>query len=175
MDLPDLRAALFSLPETLHETYNRILFGIPSKQKEKAVRILQFLAYSERPLRLREAVDAVAVSPGLNTRYQPDERMPDAREIATVCSSLVTVVQMDDIGNSSDDEQRLQLAHFSVKEYLISGQVVASFQDHLREFVAGSSIAKVSLVYLLSLNHTMPSKQIRTEFPLSVYSARYWM
>ncbi|KAF4546475.1 Ankyrin repeat protein [Lasiodiplodia theobromae] len=60
LDYSDLSEALSSLPETLDETYARILENIPARYKDKTTRILQFLTFSERPLRIEEAVDVVA-------------------------------------------------------------------------------------------------------------------
>jgi hypothetical protein len=132
-------------------------------------------------LQLEEAVDAIAAPSEPNTRFDPQDRMPDACEIAAVCSSLVAVVgthyNHGNEGEESDDEEsterepatetkiqvnsnsngrttelRLQLAHFSVKEYLISGRIENDFEKHLQESAARSTIARVSLVYLLSLS-----------------------
>jgi hypothetical protein len=56
-----LLKALQSLSKTLDETYERILANIPSAHMHHIKRILEFLTYLERPLRLEEAVDAIAV------------------------------------------------------------------------------------------------------------------
>src|SRR5437763_6649758 len=56
LDYRSLRKALASLPTTLDETYKRILKGIPDKQKPYATRLLQFLTYSKRPLKIQEAI-----------------------------------------------------------------------------------------------------------------------
>jgi predicted transcriptional regulator len=61
LDYRTLQRALVSLPQTLDETYARILRSIPEEHKQNAIRILQFLIYSERPLRIEEAVDALVV------------------------------------------------------------------------------------------------------------------
>jgi len=66
-----LQNALASLPETLDETYSRILHGIPSEYKQNATRILQFLTYSERPLSIEEAVDAIAVDTEGDQYFNP--------------------------------------------------------------------------------------------------------
>jgi hypothetical protein len=51
-----LRKALESLPKTLEETYARILANIDEKHRQYAIRILQFLTYSERLLTIHEVV-----------------------------------------------------------------------------------------------------------------------
>ncbi|KAM3531642.1 hypothetical protein NHJ13051_000707 [Beauveria bassiana] len=67
LSLDELRRALASLPPTLDETYARILKRLYPEHKSRAIRLLQLLVYSERPLRLDEAVDAVAVEPASET------------------------------------------------------------------------------------------------------------
>ncbi|KAL9097530.1 MAG: hypothetical protein Q9165_000426 [Trypethelium subeluteriae] len=80
-DLRMLKKAILSLPETLDETYVRIVDCIPASQKDNMIRILQFLLYSERPLRLEEAVDAIIVDPEDDEMFQPGNRMPRPEEI----------------------------------------------------------------------------------------------
>jgi hypothetical protein len=86
-----LQTALASLPKTLDETYSRIFRGIPEEHKPYSIRILQLLIFSERPLRIEEAVDAIAVDTEGNPYFNPDHRMPIPREILYYCSSLVVV------------------------------------------------------------------------------------
>src|SRR5438067_2519706 len=87
-----LQNALASLPKTLDETYSRILHGIPSEYKQNVIRILQFLTYSERPLSIEEAVDAIAVDVEGDQYFNARDRMPDPQEITCFCSSLVVLV-----------------------------------------------------------------------------------
>jgi len=61
LDYDEVQHALNSLPPTLDVTYSRILYSIPEQRREKAIRLLQFLTYSERPSTIEEAVDAIAV------------------------------------------------------------------------------------------------------------------
>ena len=171
-----LQIALKSLPKTLDETYSRILRGIPSEYKQNAVRILQFLTYSERPVGIEEAVDAIAVDTKGEQYFNPKNRMPDPQEIACYCSSLVVVVSKQ--GHSHDGGNKLvklQLAHFSVKEYLTSGRLDKNIRQVFRNEVAKSSIATVCLAYLLHLDQDIPINMISEAFPLAQYSARYWM
>ena len=191
LDYRALQIALKSLPKTLDETYSRILHGITSEYKQNAIRILQFLTYSERPLSIEEAVDAIAVDTEGEQYFDPKHRMPDPPEIACYCSSLVVVVSRQEHSSDEDDSDyydpnqnnkpvELQLAHFSVKEYLTSGRldkdVDQTFRDELTKVpVAAASVATVCLAYLLHLDQDIPISKIRETFPLAQYSARYWM
>ncbi|KAI9758827.1 MAG: hypothetical protein M1840_003744 [Geoglossum simile] len=176
LEYRSLQKALVSLPSTLDETYSRILHAIPSEYKRNAIRILQFLTYSERPLRIEEAVDAITVDTEGSQYFDPRYRMPDPREITCFCSSLVVLAPTTrDSYNKKEEGMKLQLAHFSVKEYLTSGRIDKDFAHNFQEVAAKASIAAVCLAYLLHLDQNIGIAKIRETFPLAQYSARYWM
>jgi hypothetical protein len=115
---------LASLSKTLDETYRRIISSIPNTQKPYAIRILQFLTYSKRPLRIEEAVDAIVVETKEDLYFDIKDRLPDPWEILCYCSSLVIVVSAKEhLYNKDDKPMELQLAHFLVKEYLTSDRL----------------------------------------------------
>ncbi|KAF2183429.1 hypothetical protein K469DRAFT_583451, partial [Zopfia rhizophila CBS 207.26] len=175
LDYRSLQEALASLPKTLDETYSRILHNIPHEHKLNAIRILQFLTFSERPLTIAEAVDAVAVDTEENLSFNPKYRMPDPLEISQYCSSLVAVVSTEEHPNKENEGLVLQLAHFSVKEYLTLGRLGKHNAQVFQEVAARASISTVCLAYLLQLDGDVPTSIIRNTFPLAQYSARYWM
>jgi hypothetical protein len=94
--------------------------------------------------------------------------MPDYQEITRYCSSLVVVVS-----TKSDDV--LQLAHFSVKEYLVSNRVESVIAGEFQKVTASASIAKVCLAYLLQFDHELQPEEVLIRFPLAKYSATFWM
>jgi hypothetical protein len=57
---PNLRQCLNELHESLDETYEQILKGIPKLQKALACRLLQCLAVAVRPLRVEELTELLA-------------------------------------------------------------------------------------------------------------------
>jgi hypothetical protein len=80
----------------------------------------------------------------------------------------------------------LQLAHFSVQQYLSSERLKQSFpeamagvgmifQEGLKKCGASGFITSVCLAYLCHLGEQRPTDEIRSEFPLAQYSAQYWM
>ncbi|KAK2764811.1 hypothetical protein CKAH01_15750 [Colletotrichum kahawae] len=142
-DPVSLRQTLQSLPRTLDETYERVLNRIPPEFEQNAIRILQFLAFSERPLRIEEAVDVIAVVIGNKPRFDAKNRMPQAEEISIYCSSLVAVVTRDEDGDNRVKE--LQLAYFSVKEYLLSDRLR---QNIFRTFVEAQARASITEICL---------------------------
>jgi len=197
LNLPVLRKALNSLPKTLDDTYARILCNIPEDHSQHAIRILQWLTCSERPLRINELAETVAVNVDGNPWFQEEERFPEPQEILKICSSLVIVENgsrnLDDqtAGESEydrDDESvaerdgkipsTVRLAHFSVKEYLVSKRIqrnkaVAKYA--IQETSAHESIAAVCLAYLLQFDqYDSLTLGIDEEFPLALYAANYW-
>ncbi|ETS87131.1 hypothetical protein PFICI_00959 [Pestalotiopsis fici W106-1] len=167
---------LRNLPRTLEDTYDGILATIPLVHMHYIKRILQLLTYSERPLRLEEAVDAIAVDIGKTMargqRFNPKNRLPAIGEIISCCSSLVVLVLRK---GGHDEEPRIpeiQLAHLSVKDYLYSNPIPSA--QYLQGIPAGSSIARVCLSYLLDLPRSATVKEIRKSFPFAQYAAQYW-
>ncbi|KAK2052294.1 hypothetical protein LY76DRAFT_472246, partial [Colletotrichum caudatum] len=173
-DRNSLRQTLRSLPSTLDETYARVIDKIPSEVEQTARRLLQFLVFSERPLRIEEAVDMIAIVVEDRPRFDAKNRMPQPCEISIYCSSLVTVVSRG--GNNENTEvKELQLAHFSVKEYLLSDRVEQSISGTFRQTLARASITEVCLAYLLELNYSLSPARLRQSYPLARYAAQYWM
>src|SRR6267154_5078095 len=59
--VPSVRRVLAQLPETLDETYDRILQEIPKANQEHAHRLLQCLTVAIRPLRVQELAEVLAI------------------------------------------------------------------------------------------------------------------
>ena len=182
LDYSTLESGLDSLPETLDETYRRTILAIPAKHKRYTTILLQLITFSERPLMIEEAVDAIAVRTDKESSFSPKYRMPDPREISRYCSSLVTVVSIkkdshDEIetGSKSKTRVELQLAHFSGQEYLQSSRLDSDIALNFQECHGGATIAKVCLSSLLQFTEKVPSEEIVQHFPFVDYAARYWI
>ncbi|KAF8521042.1 hypothetical protein JB92DRAFT_2677432, partial [Gautieria morchelliformis] len=184
----ELKKALTSLPKTLYETYDRILLDIDEGNRDYALKLLQWLAFSVDKVSLREAVEVLATIPdGKNgPLFDPDRRFDDPRDILTLCSSLITITDLDELpyyypGYFKDDQGKiteLTLAHFSVREYLVSESLRThrklSFY-HCDTKLANTFIAKTCLTYLLQFNQHSISRDIRMLHPLCSYAAKYWI
>lgn len=173
LDPVTLRTALRSLPKDLDETYARILKNLPPEHEHHTIRLLQFLVYSERPLRINEAMDAIAVDLNERPRFKPENRMPAPDEILSYCSSLAVRVERK-AKHTEATIAEIQLAHFSVKDYLTSNHIEERIAQHFKETIACSSIAEVCLAYLLELEKNLPIIEIKQSFFLAQYAARYW-
>ncbi|KAH7196238.1 hypothetical protein BKA60DRAFT_625831 [Fusarium oxysporum] len=168
LDREAIKRTLISLPQDLNETYNRILQRIPPERKHKAIRLLQFLVCSERPLTLKEAVDVIAVRIDSRPGYfDPEDRLPCPSEITRFCPSLVSIVHGSHGGQDAVEE--LQLVHFSVKEYLLKCQVQGFLHAE-----ASIVITQTCLAYLNSLEEDGVA-MIKSQFPLAKYAAEIWM
>ena len=157
----------------MDETYARILKNLPREHEHHTIRLLQFLVYSERPLRINEAMDAIAVDLNERPRFNPENRMPAPDEILRYCSSLAVRVERK-AKHTEATMAEIQLAHFSVKDYLTSNHIEERIAQHFKETIACSSIAEVCLAYLLELEKNLPITEIRQSFFLAQYAARYW-
>jgi ankyrin repeat protein len=146
---------------------------------------LQVLTWSERPLQLAEAVDFIAVNVENDPAFDPEDRMPIPTEIVGLCSSLVTITQVHQANPRCDPEggdrnpdnetvEELRLAHFSVKEYLMSNHLVEPFRMHLLQIPAAACIASVCLTYLQQIEHSDDLEGLKLRYPLAYYSAEYW-
>ena len=160
----------------MDETYYGILRAIPLEHKRYATIILQLITFSQRPVTIEEAVDAIAVRTDKQPYFSPKYRMPDPREISRYCSSLVTVVSVTK-GSHGKVESRmeLQLAHFSVKEYLLSDGLDGNIRRGFQERCARAAIAKVCLAYLLHFDEKSLQTDILQCYPFAVYSVSYWL
>ncbi|CAD0010045.1 unnamed protein product [Aureobasidium pullulans] len=187
--LRQLNDALLTLPTTLHETYDRILDRIPTMYLQDTIRLLQVLTWSERPLLIEEVVDLLAVDLDSPIGFDLENRLPNPHEMVQLCSGLVTLGPQsldpeDDnvegdfftLFEASGFREEIHLAHFSVKEYLISDNVRnANYQARLIQPIAAASIASVLLTYLLCLEKEIAQDKIASAYPLAFYAAKYWM
>ena len=217
--LPQLHDALASLPKTLDDTYARILDNIDknySHCNREILKILQWLTFSARPLRLGELAEIVAIDVHKTPRFDPERRWPEPREITAICSSLVTLTAIDDadsdfdfdddydddvdylteesgsassegsqdlfvrriIRNSpSKDSMYVRLAHFSVKEYLVSDRIQQSIAIHysVQEMVSHGVLAEDCIAYLLQFdNSDCSTREISDLYPFADYAATFW-
>src|SRR6266699_2613262 len=102
-----VRRTLRELPESLDETYERILKEIKKPNRDLARRVLQCLVVATRPLRVAELAEVLAVDfddAEEIPRLKPDWRWEE-QELAllSACSSLIAIVEDGDVG-ASDSE-----------------------------------------------------------------------
>ncbi|KAH7309366.1 ankyrin repeat-containing domain protein [Rhexocercosporidium sp. MPI-PUGE-AT-0058] len=144
--------------------------------RQDAFRILQWLVYSARPLRIEELVKVIAIDTE-QSQFNPENRLPDPRDLLTICSSLVTTISVTAEGNdgASNETTELKLAHFSVKEYLISDRIRnrLAFQYDIQSR-GEEEIAQSCLAYLLYFQRGILTSENLNTFPLALYAAEHW-
>ena len=175
---PNLRQYLNELPETLDETYERILKGINKAQRDNAHHLLQCLTVAVRPLLVEElaellAFDFQASSLGGIPTLKEAWRWDDQEEaILSTCSSLITIIPRD-------DSRVVQFSHFSVKEYLTSPRLARSPYGDISRFridlePAHTIMAQAGLATLLRLDGHVGDSDPNIS-PLVKYAAQHWV
>jgi hypothetical protein len=175
---PNLRQYLNELPETLDETYERILKGINKAQKDNAHRLLQCLAVAIRPLLVEElaellAFDFQATASGGVPTLKEDWRWDDEEEaVLSTCSSLIVIIPRG-------DSRVVQFSHFSVKEFLTSSRLMRSphgevSQFHINFEPAHTIMAQACLATLLRPDEDAGNSDSKVS-PLVNYAAQHWV
>ncbi|KAF8484357.1 hypothetical protein JB92DRAFT_1574797 [Gautieria morchelliformis] len=175
-----LEKALMSLPKTLNQTYDQILAAIDEDDRRDALSLLQWLAFSVGTISMDEAVEVLATDPDAREGplFDRRRRLRDPGDILTICSSLVTITFREDLLFIKPGE--IRLAHFSVREYLISEHLrtsttVLSYY-YFNEKMAHVFIAKTCLAYLLQFDQDNGvNLNTARSYPLSHYAASNWM
>ncbi|KAF2218480.1 hypothetical protein BDZ85DRAFT_253528 [Elsinoe ampelina] len=174
LDKRSLLAALADLPKDLYMTYDRIIQNTPAEQTELMVRLLQFLLYSERPLRLAEAVDALAVSTTSATEFDPSDRMPQPAEITAFAPGLIVVAGRENDGSDHHDGREVRLAHHTVRNYLRTKPNRHILPFSFESQTSRAAVADVCLAYLCGIDMSGNVDAINEKYPFAGYSAEYW-
>ena len=182
----------------MNDTYARILCNIDEEYQQHALHLLQWLAFSERPLQLEEVAEVLAIDINDKPRFDPQRRLADPHDVVEICSSLVTVTsgrQLEgrfayDVGSDADSDAGsdagsvicpirtiVRLAHFSVREYLTSEVIIygQAAKFSLQEIDCHVSLAKDCLAHLLhfDLPITCSKEEVFAEYPLLHYAAKH--
>jgi len=173
----NVRRTLKELPESLDETYERILKEIKEPNRKHARRIFQCLAVAIRPLRVEELAEILAVnfddSSGI-AKLKPSWRLDDKEQaLLSSCSSLITIV-------TTSKSRVVHFTHFSVKEFLTSSRLAASSGSddvsryHIALESAHTTLGQACLSVLLRSGNP-PRNGIQQTSPLARYAARHWV
>lgn len=128
------------------------------ERKMDAIRLLQFLVHSKRPLTLAEAKEVIATQIGTESRgFDIKRRLFCETDLLDYCPGLATIVHATD--------KELHLAHFSVKEYLLR-------DNDFKVMTASISITRTCLTYLRDIKGS--HKEIKRFFPMARYAAESW-
>ena len=164
--LGGMEEALEKMPCGLNEALEITLQRIecqPNGRKNLGMSTLMWLAYAERPFRMAELADALAIRLG-SEKFNPRLR-PSRRQMVDCCMGLVTVDEESGI---------IRLVHHSVHEYLHSHHKVFGFNIELR-------ITELIMTYLLSGPFLLGPLQTEEEIHeflknnnFADYASNYW-
>ena len=176
----DVLTVLEELPPNIAQTWERLLLDIDAAQnlprdRETVKKILQWLVAAARPLTLNEIRAAIAVQK-YEANIELGNKLHDPQWLFKLCGPLVRLSS-----DQTPDKQELSLAHFSLKEFLLSGYLQNSAEAAVRKYNivisdANAYLAMVSLTYLSSreLAHPCHSRQeldqLRQDHKLLDYS-----
>ena len=170
----NLRRMLEELPKSLDETYQRILKEINNANQKQAYQLLQCLAVAQRPLRVEELAEVLALDvnaggiPTFNANWRWED--PEAA-VLSACSSLVSVTN----DAWSERIQYVQFSHFSVKEFLTSDRLASMgdvSQFHIANEPSHLFLAQACIGVLLSMDYRTSEDSVK-DIALLSYADRY--
>ncbi|KAF8496178.1 hypothetical protein F5888DRAFT_413706 [Russula emetica] len=175
---PSVRRTLDELPESLDETYERVLKEIKKPNRDHARRLLQCLVVAIRPLRVDELAEVLAVDfddadgiPKLNPKWRWED---EEQALLASCSSLITIVE-------SGESRVVQFSHFSVREFLTSTRLATSSGDVLRYHIALEPAHKLLAQACMSIllrsddGDEQGGDGVGNNSPLARYAAEHWV
>jgi hypothetical protein len=178
-----LRHTLESLPATLDETYNRILNKVNKHSRPLVQNILQCVCFFERPISVEETRHIYCIGNRRKPPFDSEDALFDQKDVIDLCSGLLCIVFVHDWQAGSTyyryvyDQETVQLAHFSVKEYLLSTRAMSWRLD---EELSHLYIVKAGIAYYLEFmasgDITSPGASeegFHRNHSLAVYCARF--
>jgi ankyrin repeat domain-containing protein 50 len=150
--MKSLRCTLDSLPETLDETYCRILDKVNKYDQPLVQHILQCVCFFFRPISAEELGHIYRIGDRRKPPFDSEEALFYPEDVTYLCGGLLCLAFVDDWDGGWDssiqfqDIKTVQLAHFSVKEYLISARAMFWRLD---EELSHLYIVKAGIAYYL--------------------------
>ena len=184
---PSIRRTLKELPESLDETYERVLRDIKKPNRDLSHRLLQCLVVAIRPLQVKELAEVLAVdfddgegTPKLNSSWRWEDH---EQALLLSCSSLISIVENGDPADidrgSGDDSRTVQFSHFSVKEFLTSSRLATPCRDVSRYYIdlepSHTVMTQACLSVLLRLNDRAEDDGVGNGSSLARYAAEHWV
>lgn len=173
----DVQGILSSLPQSLDATYEHALLQIDSDLVYEAKTALQWVSCCIRHLYLEELVDASVINPDEEAPFSEDSRISPF-DLVDLLPGLIKVNPPPDSNEAMflPKHYTVTLAHFSVKEYLVSSRILDSLSRHfaINIELAHRHVVRSSLAYIghcLSADSSYPHGQNHVgSFPLQLYA-----
>ena len=147
----EVRRALNDLPENLDKCYERILRRVPQKYCDYTLRVLQWLCIADESVRVDHMMAAFTANIGDNPRIDLDCRFISSEKVLGLCPGFI--ITTNRIDHFTELRPYFQIAHYSVKEYLLSNRIPPP-PDPISMFkvdrgFANLAMAKTCLVFAL--------------------------
>ena len=154
-----IRHALNELPETLDETYERVLRDINKANWESAYRLLQCVAVAFRPLRVAELAEVLSFDFKAGSIPEFQEGWCSGDPVDTVLSTTPSLLSIVDV----DGSPVIQFSHYSVKEFLTSSRLaetndIICRRYHISMTLAHTLAAQACIGMLLHLDKNVVNK-----------------
>lgn len=134
-----IKKVLQNLPRDLSETYDRLLARIDvAEQREYVKRMFNWIICARRPLDVMELREAIAFT--IEDDHFDTTKIPnDINRLARACGNLIVV---------DDDEQTVQIAHYTVEQYLLEERECRPSLFRFAKEEANFEVGKVCVAYL---------------------------
>ncbi|KAF5323183.1 hypothetical protein D9758_018060 [Tetrapyrgos nigripes] len=163
--------ALKNLPDDLEETYCQALVRVNKHHQKDVEAILKWLLFGYEELKLELLPEILRV----NIKQQTLEDTQTIRKsgLSKIISSTLVIVQEGQTWRARR-EYVLQLAHPSVKEYILSETILQSSAQlfHVNDQLAHKFIAQLCMIYLVVCGKDGSIDE--EKFPLAEYAAERW-
>lgn len=171
-----VRRELHRLPVGLDATYERLLLGLNERFRKQILNVLKWLTSSNRSMTLAELAEIFVLLPESDVVFDETYRLFQPEDFVKYMSSLVVVQSVADYQNSfGSGSAYVRLAHFTIKEYLMSDRLAESSANcfYFTETDAHLHIAHSCLAYYLQCVAHLD--QDISNLELTGYAFENWM
>ncbi|KAF5333923.1 hypothetical protein D9758_017476 [Tetrapyrgos nigripes] len=163
--------ALKNLPDDLEETYCQALVRVNKHHQKDVEAILKWLLFGYKELKLELLPEILRVN--IKQQTLEDTQTIPKSGLSKIISSTLVIVQEGQTWRARR-EYVLQLAHPSVKEYILSEKILQSSAQlfHVNDQMAHKFIAQLCMIYLVVCGKDGSIDQ--EKFPLAEYAAHQW-
>ncbi|KAF4630229.1 hypothetical protein G7Y89_g7913 [Cudoniella acicularis] len=166
--------ALEALPKGLDATYDRMLTSIDPNFRKKVFHALNWLAFSLRPLSPEELADVFILDHEQPVPFDESQKLFEPKVVLKYLSGLVILGSENRWGKKRTE---IRLAHFSIKEYLVSGRIRdgPASKFYIAETSAHLNISASCLALHLQISETKLVTENK-DFPIIwEYAALEWI
>jgi len=151
-----------------------MLQSIKSEYRSQVANVLTWLSFSIRPLFAKELAEIFILDRERKPPFDKADRLNLPESVLNYLPSLIIKV----LRGGREDPIEIRLAHFSIKEYLISARISQGPAKYffINERDAHLHISEDCLAYHLQLSSTiLVTEEQVVRFALWNYAARFWV